>query len=191
MKQIFGLAMAVCFAALIFTGCKGKSERSPQGGTAPNVDMSAFREAETLKKIVENDPGNVAALIKLGNIYFDTNQNEEAVKSYRKALEFDQNNADVRTDMAICLRRLRRTDEAISEFKKASQSNPRHYQSRYNLGLTLLHDKNDLQGAIDAWDALVREVPEFPGRERLVLQLENLKQVQTPVPEEKNDGSAK
>ncbi|NIO15754.1 MAG: tetratricopeptide repeat protein [Deltaproteobacteria bacterium] len=175
----------VFFLVFAVVGCKEKS-RPPAGPPASGfVDLNKYREAETLVKLLEKDPNNRRAWIRLGNIYFDTAQNEEAVVAYRKALDFEPGNADVRTDMGICLRRLGRTDEAIEAFKKSTVSNPRHYQSRYNLGLTLLHDKNDLQGAIDAWEGLLRAVPDFPGRERLALQVENLKQAK-PLAETEN-----
>ena len=39
-------------------------------------------------------------------------------------------------------------DKAIEEFRKAAQSDPKHVNSRYNIGLVLLHDKQDIKSAI-------------------------------------------
>lgn len=173
---LFGLIISLLF--LFPCGCKEKSQPPAGIPHSDSLDLRKYREAETLNSLLEKDPDNVKALIRLGNIYFDTGQNEKAVEAYKKALRRDPENADVRTDMGICLRRLKRIDEAINAFKGAIKSNPRHYQSRYNLGLVLLHEKNDLNGAITVWEDLLKAVPEFPGKENLALQLEQLKQVE-------------
>lgn len=178
MKRISVLGVMILILIFSIAGCKEKSQLPAAPHTHDSVDLNKYKEAETLKTLLEKDPDNVRALIRLGNIYFDTGQNEDAVNAYRKALVLNPKNADVRTDMGICLRRLKRADEAIEAFKEAIDANPRHYQSRYNLGLVLLHEKNDLQGAIDAWEGLLKSVPEFPGRDKLALQVEKLKQVQ-------------
>lgn len=180
MRNSARMSLLLLVFFLILPGCKGKNEQPAPPRQSGSFDLNVFKEAETLKRILEKDPGNVMALIRLGNIYFDTGQNEEAVETYRKALELDPENADVRTDMGICLRKLKRTDEAVASFKRAIRSNPRHYQSRYNLGLVLLHEKNDLRGAVAVWEDLIKEVPAFPGRDRLAEQVEHLKQTGQP-----------
>jgi len=160
-------------------GCKDKSQLPSGEKGLPSSSPGRSGELAALKKVVQNDPSNVNAYVMMGNIYFDTNRNAEAVDAYRKALEIGPENADVRTDMGVCLRRLGKPDEAVKEFKKAIQGNPRHYQSRYNLGVTLLHDKKDLAGAVSAWEELVKEIPSFPGREKVVQQLKTLQNVGT------------
>lgn len=176
MKRVFLLTTILLVLIFFVAGCKEKSQPPAVPHTHDSIDLSKYKEAETLAALLRNDPDNLRALIKLGNIYFDIGRNEDAVTTYRRALALDPGNADVRTDMGICLRRLNKTEEAIEAFEKSIDSNPHHYQSRYNLGLVLLHEKNDLQGALEAWEGLLKAVPEFPGRDVLALQVEKLKQ---------------
>ncbi len=178
MKSI-GILLLCGMMVFAVTGCKNKSQPPKGEGVLPSSSPVRSGELAALKKVLEKDPSNVKAYVIMGNIYFDTNRNREAVDAYRKALEITPENVDVRTDMAVCLRRLGKPDEAIKELRKAIHDNPHHYQSRYNLGVTLLHDKKDLTGAIAAWEDLVREIPRFPGREKVVKQIQTLKNIGT------------
>ncbi|RMG61162.1 MAG: tetratricopeptide repeat protein [Deltaproteobacteria bacterium] len=175
--------IVLCLFVLVSLSC-GKKEKEytsyPSGGGS--IDLEAYQKIESLKKIVSKDRNNRKAWVMLGNLYFDANQNAEAVKAYREALRLDPNDPNVLTDMGICLRRLGRADEAIEAFRAAIRLKRDHYQSRYNLGLTLLHDKNDLQGALSAWEELLENVPSFPGRDNLAQRVEALKKMTTEMP---------
>ncbi len=180
MKRILVVLMALLLVASL-SSCSKKEEYTPpaSSGGGGTIDVNAYQKIQVLKNIVSKDRNNLKAWVMLGNLYFDTNQNEEAVKAYEEALRLNPSDPNVRTDMGICLRRLGRIDEAIEAFRVASSYQPDHYQSRYNLGLTLLHDKNDLQGALRVWEELLEKVPSFPGREKLRKQVESLKGIAT------------
>ncbi len=66
-------------------------------------------------------------------------------------------------------------DKAIEEFKKAAQLDPKHVNSRYNLGLVLLHDKRDMKAAIKAWEDYLKVDPNSERAQRLRAQLERMK----------------
>jgi cytochrome c-type biogenesis protein CcmH/NrfG len=118
------------------------------------LSMIAGLEEET-----RANPANVKAWIELGNSYFDTGQHEKSIQAYRKALELDPNNANVWTDMGVMYRRSGNPQEAINAFDRAMQVDPRHEVSRMNKGIVLLHDMNDLDGAIKAWEELLAVNP--------------------------------
>jgi tetratricopeptide (TPR) repeat protein len=63
---------------------------------------------------------------------------------------------------------------AVEELKKAIAANPRHHQSRYNLGVILVQDKKDLEGGIRAWEGLLENVPDYPYRDQLKAEIERL-----------------
>ena len=112
-----------------------------------------------LENAVKADPNNLNALVRLGNLYFDSNQPQKAIDVYSRALKIDPKNADVRTDMAVMYRNIKDYDKAIKELKQAAADNPKHTNSRYNLGIILLHDKKDFKGAIAAWEELLKIEP--------------------------------
>lgn len=163
---VLGLALAVL---LVPAGCR-KTE-PPRGGEGEAIRLNALGEIENYKEILRKDPNNLQAHIHLGNLYFDTRQDLLAIEHYGKALAMDPRNVDVRTDMAICYRRKGDPDRAIDELKKAISIDRRHPQSRYNLGVILIHDKNDLEGGIRAWEALLENVPDYPYRDSLKTEI--------------------
>ncbi len=118
--------------------------------------------------------------MELGNLYFDTDQPKEAIDAYSHYLAIKPDNADVRTDMGIMYRKLGQFDKAIEEFRKAAQSDPKHVNSRYNIGLVLLHDKQDIQGAVKAWEEYLKVDPNSEKAQRIRAQIEKMKSMSVP-----------
>jgi len=141
------VVLAVLAALVAPSGCKKKQEHQHAGGEGEPIRLNALAEIENYKEILRKDPNNLQALIGIGNLYFDTKQDLLAIGNYQKALALDPSNVNVRTDMAVCYRRTGNPDRAVEELKKAISMDPRHAQSRYNLGVILIHDKNDPEGA--------------------------------------------
>ena len=164
-------------ALLSFPGCKKTQPPPPARGAEP-LRLNAAADIENYKEILRKDPNNLQALIGIGNLYFDTNRDLLAIENYRKALALDPTNSNVRTDMAICYRRSGNPGQAVEELKKAISTNPRHAQSRRNLGIILIHDMNDIEGGIRAWEALLENIPDYPDRENLKSEIARMRSVQ-------------
>ena len=171
LRSAFLLALG---AILAFSGCKQKQASSPVGQGEP-IRLNAAADIENYKEILRKDPNNLQALIGIGNLYFDTNQDLLAIESYRKALAMDPSNSNVRTDMAICYRRSGNPGQAVEELKKAISTTPRHAQSRRNLGVILIQDMHDIEGGIKAWEALLENVPDYPDRENLKAEIARMR----------------
>lgn len=172
------LLAALALAALLpFAGC-GKT--APPPPEAEPVRLGTDSEIENYRAILRKEPNNLQALIGIGNIYYQTNQDLKAIESFGKALALDPSNSNARTDMAVCLRRTGNFDRAIEELEKAISANPRHYQSRYNLGVILVQDKKDLEGGIKAWEGLLENVPDYPYRDHLKSEIARLRAVPRP-----------
>ena len=155
---------------------KGPSPEMTQemGEAVPNPAEVAAK-TQALKDIVQRDPKNLSAWAELGNIYFDTNQPQEAIDAYSKYLALKSDNADVRTDMGIMYRKLGDFDRAIKEFRTAAQNDPKHVNSRYNIGIVLLHDKQDIKGAVKAWEDYLKVDPKSERATRVRAQMDKLK----------------
>ena len=137
--------------------------------------IEATSQIQTLKEIVKKDPKNLPAWVELGNLYFDTDQPKEAIDAYSHYLAVKPDNPDVRTDMGIMYRKLGQFDKALEEFRKAARSDPKHVNSRYNIGLVLLHDKQDIQGTIKAWEEYLKVDPNSERAQRIRAQMEKIK----------------
>jgi tetratricopeptide (TPR) repeat protein len=192
-KETVILVIVIAFLVGFITGAtvailKGKKGaegpamvQKPQMAPAPALPapspLEIASKTQTLKDIVKKDPKNLPAWVELGNLYFDSNQPKEAIEAYSQYLAVKPDNADVRTDMGIMYRNLEDFDRALEEFRKAAQSDPKHVNSRYNLGLVLLHDKRDIKGAIQAWEDYLRVDPKSERAERVRTQMANLKKM--------------
>jgi tetratricopeptide (TPR) repeat protein len=78
-------------------------------------------------------------------------------------------------------RRLGEFDRALEEFKKAAQSDPKHVNSRYNIGIVLLHDRQDIKGALKAWEDYLRVDPNSERAQRIRTQIEKMKAMPAPT----------
>jgi len=153
-----------------------------QGPTPPARDsLETTSQIQTLKEIVKKDPKNLAAWVELGNLYFDTDQPKDAIDAYSRYLAVKPDNADVRTDMGIMYRKLGQFDKALEEFRKAAQGDPKHANSRYNIGIVLLHDKGDIKSAIKAWEDYLKVDPNSERAQRIRAQIEKMKTMQPPT----------
>ncbi len=189
----FAIGATVGILYMINKGGKGvegvatvqKPQLPPAGAPAPappGIDsIEAASKIQTLKEIVKKDPKNLAAWVELGNLYFDTNQPKEAIEAYSQYLVSKPDNPDVRTDMGIMFRSLGQFDRAIEEFRKAAQSDPKHANSRYNIGLVLLHDKQDIKGAVKAWEEYLKVDPNSERAQRIRAQIEKMKAMPAPT----------
>ena len=162
----------------------------PPGPPAPPLPAPAppARESvevtsqiQTLKEMLKKDPNNLPAWVELGNLYFDSDRPKEAVEAYGRYLAIKPDNPDVRTDMGIMYRKMGQFDRALEEFRKAAQSDPKHANSRYNIGIVLLHDKHDMKGAITAWEDYLKVDPNSERAQRIRGQIEKMKTMQPPA----------
>jgi len=187
-KEYAFLSIAIAFVAGIIVGVIAavyyedkvptisptvKQSTSSTAPAAPPADLQ--KQIDTLRSILKDDPKSRNALMQRGNLYFDANQFDLAIETYSRALEIDPKNADVRTDMGIMYRKKKDYDRAIAEFKRAAEVNPKHVNSRYNLGIVLLHDKQDIKGAIKAWEDYLRVEPTGPRADNIRKQMDKIR----------------
>ena len=154
-----------------------KPQMAPAPAPPGPSPVEVASKIKTLKEIVQKDPKNLPAWVELGNLYFDGDQPKEAIEAYSKYLAAKPENPDVRTDMGIMYRRLGDMNRALEEFRKAAQSDPKHVNSRYNSGIVLLHDKQDIKGAIKAWEEYLKVDAKSERANRVRAQMENLRKM--------------
>lgn len=168
----FGAALLSC-ALLI--GCRaGEQERSlpaavQHGGNAAEEPQAPYYPGliEDYLTLLAEDPHSLAALIALGNAYYDSGQWKDAVKYYQRALQFDPRNADVLTDLGTAYRNLGMPERALAEYRQALKHQPDHLNARYNLGIVYAYDKKNYAAAVRVWEDLLRIAPNYPQRDRV------------------------
>ena len=143
---------------------------------APVTPQDQQKIAEFVRQ-TESNPEDVNAWTNLGHIYFDSGQPAKAVTAYEKSLALDPNRPDVWTDLGVMYRRNGDPRKAVECFDRALSLKPNHEIALYNKGIVLLHDLNDVQGALANWEKLVQINPDAhtPSGESLKAVIEQMK----------------
>ena len=126
------------------------SDLKTQISSEPPSDMLQKLEDETAR-----NPKNADAWIKLGNIFFDSDQYKKAINAYEQSLTIKTDNPNVLTDLGIMYRFNREPLKAVEAFNRAMAADPVHQFSRMNKGIVLMYDLKDEKGAIQAWEELL------------------------------------
>jgi cytochrome c-type biogenesis protein CcmH/NrfG len=149
--------------------------------TPEQLRHMAQKQAEPLLAELQSKPGDPALLANIGNIFYDAQQFKDAIDYYGRSLNAEPNDPGVRTDMGTAYFYLGNADRAITEFNTALKNDPKHAQTLFNLGLVKWQGKSDVAGAVEAWETLLRVVPDYPERERVEQLIARAKQ-RTNVP---------
>jgi len=187
-KKSLILATLVAFFVGLITGIttvfvKGGRE-SKETGTSQTTFLPMVKEPisieltekiEDLKETVQENPMDLGAWVKLGNIYGEHHRYREAAEAYSQFLSIKPNDPDTRTNLGLMLRGLGDYDGAIEEFKKAALDDPRHINSRYYLGLTLLQNKRNFQEGTRAWEDYLNVEPKGQRANQVRVEIERLK----------------
>ena len=123
---------------------------------APPVDVA--RAAE-LGAAAEAAPDDLQVRVDLGNLYFDAHRFEDAIPWFEAALALSPEEVDVSTDLGVAYYYLGDTDRALAQFARTLEVAPMHAKTILSLGIVRAFGKQDLEGAIEAWEEVQRVAP--------------------------------
>ncbi len=155
------------------------------GGAQPSPEQMkamADQQAAPLLAQMKSKPNDPALLANIGNVYYDAQQFKDATNYYERSLKADPKNFDVRTDMATAYFYAGDADHAIAEFNTVLKDDPKHAQTLFNLGMVKWEGKGDANGAIQTWEKLLQENPNYPDRERVEQAISRAKQHSNMAP---------
>ncbi len=149
----------------------------PQGQPSPEqMRAMADKAAEPLLAQLAVTPKDPGLLAKVGDVYYDTHQYDEAIRYYSNALQFDPSNANVRTDMATAIYYQGDAKRALAELDLALKYDPKHAQTLLNIGLIKWQANMDVEGAVTAWQKLLDTNPNFEQAEQVKQLIAQAKQ---------------
>lgn len=97
--------------------------------------VAQAREAfETARRL---DPGNAMGLVNLGTLALMNGDRVSARQALTEALSIDPATAKAHNTLGVMAAQEGRLDEAIGHWRTAAESNPRDYQTLFNLASTL------------------------------------------------------
>jgi cytochrome c-type biogenesis protein CcmH/NrfG len=176
-SQVYAMAV-VCLLVGLALGYlfRGSASRAAQPSQAPvassasagaqpkmpsleDMKHMADKQAEPLLTKLKKDPNNSELLNQIGTLYKATHQFKQAAEYYQKALDSDPKNVSARTDLASCLFCEGDADGALQQLQKSLSYDPKDANSLFNLGIIRLQAKNDPNGAVTAWQQLLKLNP--------------------------------
>lgn len=136
------------------------AQAAPTAGAAARVLDQAQVKAFT--SVAEREPSNAVPRVQLGNLYFDAERYDEAIKWYSDALRLTPNDVDVSTDLGVSYYYTNQPDRALEQFARSLKIDQRHAKTLLNVGVVKAFGKQDLEGAQQAWEQIIKFAPESP-----------------------------
>lgn len=134
------------------------SDSSQQQPTPEQMKQMADAKAAPLLAQLQSDSKNPVLLDEIGNVYYDTQNFREAINYYARSLAIKED-PNVRTDMGTAYYGAGDPDTALAEFGKVLKSSPNFENALFNTGIVKFQGKMDAQGAIAAWEQLLKADP--------------------------------
>jgi cytochrome c-type biogenesis protein CcmH/NrfG len=157
-------------AAAVETGTPAPSGTTAGQPSPEQLKHMADVQAQPVLAKLKDDPNNPELLGHLGNIYYDTQQYQDAIDYYERVLKVQPGNAGVRTDMATAYWYLGNPDTAIEQFNQALRDEPNKANTLFNLGVVQWQGKMDIKSAVATWQKLLATNPDYESKDK-VLQL--------------------
>jgi cytochrome c-type biogenesis protein CcmH/NrfG len=115
--------------------------------------------ASALKTTAQQNPGDEATRVELGNIYFDAGRFQDAIDWYQQALKINPRDVNASTDLGIAYYYTNNPDKALAQFDTSLAIDPKHAKTLMNVGIVRAFGKQDLKGAAEAWQKILDVAP--------------------------------
>jgi tetratricopeptide (TPR) repeat protein len=115
------------------------------------LSSDKLQQIENLRKKSVSKEATADTWKELGNIYFDTDQPEQAIKAYERALALRPDDTDALNDQGAMYRQTGDFQRALANFEKAYSLDPNNLESLYNSGYVYAFDLNNIPKALVMW----------------------------------------
>jgi tetratricopeptide (TPR) repeat protein len=144
-------------------------QAAPSAAAASGANASGTRAAaldetqvQALKSVADREPSNAAPRTQLGNLYFDAERYDEAIKWYADAVKLAPNDPNISTDLGVSYYYTNQPDKALEQFTHSLQLDPKHTKTLLNVGIVKAFGKQDLEGAAQVWQQVLQIAPDSP-----------------------------
>lgn len=135
---------------------------APAGGTTTRAAVLDQTQVNALTSVANREPSNAKPRVELANLYFDAEKYDDAIKWYGEALKLTPDDVNVSTDLGVCYYYTNQPDKALEQFDKSLKLDPRHTKTLLNVGIVKAFGKQDLAGATEAWQQVLKIAPDSP-----------------------------
>jgi tetratricopeptide (TPR) repeat protein len=156
---------------------------APTGNGAPSTRAAVLDETKVnaLKNVAEREASNPTPRVELGNMYFDAERYDDAIKWYGEALKIAPKDVNVSTDLGVCYYYSNQPDKALEQFAHSLSIDPKHAKTLLNVGIVKAFGKQDLDGAMQAWQQVIAIAPDAPEGQAAKRALDSLQSAHPQV----------
>ncbi len=149
--------------------------------TMDEMKQMADKQAAPLLAKLKTDPKNADLLNQIGTLYRATHQFKAAIDYYQQSLAINPKNVGARTDMASCMYYLGDSDGALAQLDKSLTYDPKHEGTLINIGIIKWKGKNDVDGAVAAWQKVLKLNPSPEDKQAVEHMISQAKEQQDKV----------
>jgi tetratricopeptide (TPR) repeat protein len=179
----FGLIAGWVIGSQQAAGTRPAAALAPQTASAPAGDTSGTpraavldeTQATALKAVAGREASSAAPRVQLGNLYFDAERYDEAIKWYEEAVKLLPNDVNVSTDLGVSYYYSNQPDKALQQFDHSLKVDPKHAKTLLNVGIVRAFGKQDLDGAAQAWQQVIAIAPDGPEAQAAKRALDGLR----------------
>jgi len=144
-------------------------------------------QVNALKSVAERDAANAAPRVQLGNLYFDAEKYDDAIKWYGDALKLSPKDVNVSTDLGVSYYYANQPDKALAQFEQSLKLDPKHAKTLLNVGIVKAFGKQDLDGAEAAWKQVLAVAPDGPEGQAAKRALDSLTSAHAGIAKKPSD----
>lgn len=126
-------------------------EEEPDTTGDKALSSEKLQQIENIQKKAAANEATAETWKELGNIYFDTDQPEQAINAYARALEMQPDSTDILNDQGAMYRQSGDFKRALANFEKAYLIDPHNLESLYNSAYVYAFDLNNIPKALVMW----------------------------------------
>src|SRR5262249_8695430 len=105
------------------------------GGGTTRAAILDEAQVNALKSVANREPSNAAPRVQLGNLYFDAERYDDAIKWYEDAVKLSPRDANLSTDLGVSYYYSNQPDKALDQFSRSLTIDPKHAKTLLNLGI--------------------------------------------------------
>ena len=151
------------------------------GGSSSRAAVLDETQVNALKTVAEKETAIATPRVQLGNLYFDAERYDDAIKWYGDALKLAPNDVNVSTDLGVSYYYSNQPDKALSQFDRSLTLDPKHAKTLLNVGIVKAFGKQDLDGAEAAWKQVLAIAPDSPEGQAAKRALDSLQSAHVGV----------
>ena len=149
-----------------------QASSAPAQTPAPTVDLN---RASALEAEAKARPSDAAVRSQLGNLYFDAERFDLAIRWYEAAFKLNPKDINVSTDLAVCYYYSNDADKALKQIDMSLALDAKHPKTLLNQGIIRAFGKQDLDGALKSWERVLEVAPDSPEAVRARQGIDGLK----------------